>query len=348
MGLYRIIVVMLTLLNAVLLYADDNPRGKLHGYAFGDIYYKMVGDDARASPSQYATMAQGMNGVQFRRLNLYYDINISEDFFTRIIIEGNDETLTGENTTVFIREAYLQWRNIIPRHDILVGILPTPTWSIGYPERIWSYRSVEKTITEFRELGVPTDFGVAVHGSIDSGGTVQYVGMIGSGRTLLFNDNAYKNYYFMLQVEPWPGIMMEGYVDRWMGGDGFHTSTYKLFAAYRNDKLTIGSEILYQVQEHASLFERHREVLGLSLFIHGPVLENIRAFGRYDFYDPDRNVVGSGYRESFFVLGLDYRPFPDIQVMPNIWLNTFSPKSRAVEGKDTDIVFRISLLYSFQ
>lgn len=344
---YMCIVFSLVLF-ALSLRSEENQRGKIYGYAFGDFYYKMIGDDVQESPSQYATMSRGMNGIQFRRLNLFYDIDISEDFFTRILIEGNDETLTEENTTVFLKEAYLRWRNIIPRHDLLVGILPTPTWSIGFPENIWGYRSIEKTITEFRDLGTAADYGIAIHGKPLPDGMVQYFGMIGSGRTLFYNDNAYKNYYFMIQVKPFSELLLEGYVDRWMGAGGFHKSTYKLFAAYKYDDYTIGTEFIYQIHEFASVFERHREVLGGSIFLHGPVFGNINAFGRYDYYDPDINIIASGFRENFFVVGLDYRPLPDIQIMPNIWMNTFSPKSKAAGGKDTDIVFRVSILYNFK
>lgn len=348
MSYFRICLLLLLFSSTLVLYADENPGGKLYGYAFGDFFYKFMGDEIEASPSQYALMSKGINGIQFRRLHVYYDMDISDDFFTRILIEGNEETLTDGNTTVFVKEMYLQWRNIIPRHDISFGIIPTPTWSIGFPENIWQYRSIEKTITEFRNLGRATDFGVAVHGRIVPDGRIQYVGMIGSGRTLRFNDNAYKNYYLMVQARPFSDILVEGYIDRWMAAGGFHRSTYKIFAAYEYNAYTVGTEMLYQVHEHASVFEGHREVLGASIFIHGPVFTNVRAFGRYDYYEPDRNVIASGYRESFLVLGFDYSPLPDVRIMPNLWMNVFSPKSNAVEGKDTDIVFRISLLYSFK
>ncbi len=329
-------------------FADENPRGNLHGYVFGDYFFKFIGDNVEVSRSQYATMDKGMNGLQFRRLYVFYDYDISEDFFTRVLIEANDETFTDGRTNVFVQEAYLRWKNIIPRHDILIGIIPTPTWSIGYPESAWGYRSIEKTITEFRGLGRASDYGAAIYGTIDPNNNLRYVAMIGSGSTLRFNDNAYKNYYFMIQAEPFSGLMVEGYVDRWMVAGGFNRSTYKVFAAYNTDKFTVGTEALYQVQENASVFGRHREILGGSVFLHGPIYDKLKVFGRYDHYEPDRNIEASGYREDFFVIGLDYRPLPDVQIMPNIWMNAFAPKGDAVAGKDTDIVFRLSVFYRFR
>lgn len=331
-----------------VIIADENPRGNLHGYVFGDYFFKFIGDNVEVSRSQYAAMDKGMNGLQIRRLYLFYDFDISEELFTRVLVEANDETFIDGKTTVFVQEAYIRWKNIIPRHDILIGIIPTPTWSTGFPESTWEYRSIEKTITEFRGLGRASDYGAALYGTFDLNINLKYVAMIGSGSTLRFNDNAYKNYYFMIQAKPLSGLTVEGYVDRWMVAGGFNRSTYKVFAAYKIDHFTFGSELLYQVQENASVFGRHREVLGGSVFLHRRIFENLRVFGRYDYYEPDRNIKASGYREDFFVVGLDYRPVPDVQIMPNLWMNAYAPKSNAVAGKDTDIVLRLSMFYRFR
>ncbi|MGH8003242.1 MAG: hypothetical protein ACRECJ_00755, partial [Limisphaerales bacterium] len=74
-------------------WGQEKPAGKVWGYAFGDYFYKVHGTALEVSPSQYSTVAKDFQAFQFRRLQLYYDHNISEKFFSRFMFEANDKSL---------------------------------------------------------------------------------------------------------------------------------------------------------------------------------------------------------------------------------------------------------------
>jgi len=346
----RLVVLLIA---SLLLTMNVQSQGIVHGYTFGDFFYKAQGDDTSISRSQYAGVEKGTSALQFRRFYLYYDQDISEKFFARFLIEGNDGTFSGSSHTLFVKAAYLQWRNIIQGHDLFFGRVSTPSWSMGYPESVWGYRSVEKTITDFRGLGTSTDIGIAMRGTLSQQGKVGYAVLYGTRNSLQYKDKDFRTVYAFLNAEPVKGLLLEAYVDRWMTPDdpAYRTldrTTFKGFAAYRTDSFTIGTEIIHQTRHRAGPNEQDRTPFGLTFFARAPVAEKLNAFGRVDLFNPDTKIDNTGFTETFLLFGLDYRPVPNVWIMPNIWINAFSQKSNETLSKDTDIVARLTLFYRYR
>ena len=341
----------MTLVSSVL--AQEKPAGKVHGYVFGDYFYKLSGKAVEVSSSQYSKVDKDFQAFQFRRLYLYYDHTISEKFFAQFLLEANDKSLSPDGKIGdFVKAAYLEWKNIIPRGNAALGLYPAPTWA-WLTEKVWNYRSIEKTITDFRGMGGAggaTDFGVVLRGKFDAAGRFGYGAMIGNGSGQKPENNKYKKYYGALNAKPVKTVMLEAYADYEPGAVDKNISTLKGFAAYQSNRLTAGVEAVYQRQENAGPAGFDKTPFGIACFAWGPVpsIEKLNVFARFDLFNPNRQVVDSGFNEKFFTVGLDYLPVKSVHFMPNFWLNSFSDKSPAGIKKEADVVVRMTFYYIYE
>ncbi len=174
--------------------AGSANSGRLWGYMFGDFYAKGHSDSAgRGSNNQYSGIPTSRNAFQFRRIYLGYDYNITSKFSAEVLLAaednfaaGNppgggatgDETLNGK-LTFYIKLANIRWKNIWKGTDLVVGQVATPAFPL-LSERIWAYRSIERTIADIRRT--PSyDLGAALQGKFDSKGNFGYNLMVGNG-----------------------------------------------------------------------------------------------------------------------------------------------------------------------
>ena len=346
-------LIFFALLTAAPLWGQEKPAGKVWGYAFGDYFYKVGGTAVEASPSQYSTVARDFQAFQFRRLQLYYDHNLSDKFFSRFMLEVNDKSpMPDGKFGDFLKAAYVEWKNIIPRGNAAIGLYPAPTWS-WLTEKVWNYRSVEKTIADFRGLGGSggaTDLGIVLRGNFDAGNRYWYGLMIGNGTGQKAENNKYKKFYGALSAKPVKTVILEAYADYEPGAAEQNISTLKGFVAYQVTRLTAGVEAVYQTQEAAGSAGADKTPFGVAFFARGPVpsVEKLAAFARFDFFNPNTHVTDSGFNEYFFVAGFDYMPVKNVHFMPNLWLNSFSDKSPADLRKDADVALRLTFYYIYE
>lgn len=331
-------------------FAQEQNAGRVHGYVFGDYFYKLGGNNQQVTGSQYSKTQKDFQAFEFRRLYLYYDHDLSESFSTQFLLEGNDKTFEkGGKHTVFIKTAYLQWKNIFGKSDLAFGLVPTPTWSWAGSEKTWKYRSVEKTIMDYRGLGIASDIGVAVRGKFDKEGTISYVAMIGNGTGQRPENDKFKKYYGALIVKPMKEILLDAYLDYEPAALGKDVTTLKGFVAYQVGDFTIGIEAIQQTQRKVGASNADVVPSGLSIFARAPIpgLDGFNAFARFDTYDPNTNASDKGYKEAFYLLGLHYTVSSNVHLMPNIWINSFSPKDASLPSKDADVVARCTFFFLF-
>lgn len=329
--------------------AQEKQSGKVHGYVFGDYFYKVGGDSAQISSSQYSKIAKDFNAFQFRRLYLYYDHTLSEKFVAQFLLEGNDKSLDlGGKIGVFVKTAYLEWKELIPRGSIALGLYPTPTWS-WTTEKIWNYRAIEKTVTDFRGLGGASDLGLAIRGKFDAPGRYGYGIMVADGTGQKPENNKYKKLYGVLNAKPLQELILEGYADYEAAATGKNIMTLKWFTALQTKDFTAGVEAVWQKQKKAGPGGDDKTPVGISVFSWASILsEKLNGLARFDFFNPNTNLSDSGFNEFFVVAGLDYMPIKDIHLMPNIWLNVYSDKSPAGLEKDADVVLRLTFFYVYK
>src|SRR5690606_16778095 len=110
------------------------------------------------------------------------------------------------------------------------------------------------------------------------------------------------------------------------------------------------SEYLNETTPSPDTVFTNAQAEGISLFANQQISgDKLRAFVRFDMYNPDTHFMDSrkyisGYNsntEYFATMGLDYSPFKDIHFMPNIWFNQYNNKHSGARGslkKDYDLV----------
>ena len=142
--------VVLLLMSATSLFSQDKaptPAGRFSGYMMGDYYYNLQRDAGFAGLANNASTsaAPGPTAMQsfiLRRVYFTYDNDISEQFTSRFRLEADQGTdlLASGKISVFVKDAYLRWKNVFSGSDLIFGIQPPPTYDVS--EAAWGYRSL--------------------------------------------------------------------------------------------------------------------------------------------------------------------------------------------------------------
>lgn len=352
-----LLFLLLTTLSTEAFSQDQLPeaqfisRGTLFSTMYFDTYYMLQGDALYPGNSEYAMHGKGDAGFTFRRIYLGYDYDFSEKFSARVVLELKD-ALPLNDGAVTLKGASLTWREIYPLADLIVGITSTPTFSVGGSESFWKYRSVEKTLADMRGMRSSSNTGIRVKGLFNESETMGYNFMIanatGSGEENLKHKLVYLNLWrYLLENQ----LYLEIYQDYNKLPVAGSIATTKGFAAWRTPGYTIGAELAHQRYSQAGFQGQNINVLGFSAFAHADILDDqLRAFIRYDSYDPDRGFSMDHYdpegllpyQEHFFLLGLDISLWENVDVMPNLWINSYQNKTQGQMGPATEVVARIT------
>lgn len=350
--------------------SDFKPSGKVWGYGFTDFYFKAAGDTATwASRAEYSGVPEEVYAFALRRMYLGYDYNISPRFSTAVLLEGGDGFLTSRgDRTVTIKALNIRWKEIYPHADLLVGQMSTLAFSF-ISEKVWNYRSIEKTIADQRGIRSSSDLGISLQATFDSIGHYGYNLMFAngsgtrpeeltaSGKHKIYSGELYA--YLMNRK-----IVLDLYGDYQTGVNERNVVTLKGFAAFQTSRFTLGAEVVSQTHQHVKADDTNASPFGISVFARGTIVENkLNAFARYDSFDPDSDyrdqdvllsfnpsAMFRHYEEQFFVAGLDYSPHKNVHIMPNIWVNSYSPKADndILVARKADIVPRITFYFIYR
>jgi hypothetical protein len=307
--------------------------GRLWGYVFGDFYYKAHSDSLnRGGNNQYSGIPTGRNAFQFRRLYLGYDYNISNKFSAEILLAAEDnfpafnppssaaasgDQLLNNKESFFIKYADVKWKNIWKGTDLIVGEQATPAFPF-LTERIWYYRSIERTISDIRRT--PSyDMGAGLRGRFDPEANFGYNLLVANGTSDKPDANGFKWFYgdvyaFFAHKQ----LVFDLYADyqrlNWESGWHHDRQMLKGYIAFSTPSteaappaLTIGVEGFInniRADTKATLIAGGADTIntaaqGISFYIHGNIVKNkLRFFARYDGYNPNHNVntgLYSGY-----------------------------------------------------
>ena len=346
---------------AVTATEPDFPRGRISGLVFTDLYYNITGDPghsyagsgadtARASidgvpfaDGQPRVIGKDLNGLLIRRIYFQLDNDLSIRLSTRFRLEADSRALTSDSKIgVYVKAAYLQIKDLVPRGSINVGMTNTPTFENA--EEFWAYRSVEKTIADFRGLAGSADLGVSAKGFFDDAHRVGYYAMVGNGTGQRPEDNRYKRAYFALPLRPIEDFRIEPYVDYEAAPGETDRALYKLFAGYEFRRFALGGEILQRVNHVA--VGRNRMPFGYSIFGRLRAAEKLQAFARYDRWQPDTRAANR-IDSDLYIAGLDWEPYKDVHIMPNVEATQYEARGTAVAPPHHDLQARITFYYRF-
>ncbi|HVM87669.1 MAG TPA: hypothetical protein VMT76_05740 [Puia sp.] len=310
--------------------------GRLWGYVFGDWYYKSHSDSLnRGGNNQYTGIPQNRNAFQFRRLYLGYDYNISKKFSAEVLLAAEDnfpaynppsstaasgDQLGNSKETFFIKYADIKWKNIWKGTDLVVGEQPTPAFPF-ITERIWAYRSIERTIADIRRT--PSyDMGIGLRGVFDpKTKNYGYNLLIANGTSDKPASNSFKwlygdvYAYFMHKQ-----LVLDLYADyqrlNWQPGWRHERHMVKGYIAYSFPSteeaypaLTVGVEgyvntigadtkATYITPPGAFAADTiDTKARGIAFYVHGNIIKNkLRFFARVDTYNPNKNIDNNTYK----------------------------------------------------
>jgi len=317
--------------------SNDSP-GKVWGYAFGDYFVKIGGKISEGFSGEYSNYRKDFNAFDFRRIYLGYDHGISKSFDARFALsyEGK-EVSANKNITVFIKDAWLKWKNVFDKTNLSIGIMPTPGFSY-ISEKFWEYRSIEKTLLDFRQLESSRDMGIMLDGTFGKKDQSGYYIMIGNGSgTKLETNNDSKNLYGEIYTNLSNNNLL---LDLFIGIDE-NLPLIKTFFGYKFSNTKIGLE--FAKSDFTDPWDDN--AFGTSVFLISKTGKKEKLFFRYDYFQPRKNSLGP--KEHFVVAGFDYNPHEKVHIMPNIWMNFYQKTNRSI-AKKTDIVPRLTFFYEYR
>jgi hypothetical protein len=301
--------------------------GRLWGYVFGDYYYKVHADGLnRGSTTQYSGLQKDRNAFQSRRIYLGYDFNFNKKFSSEVLLAAEDNLPAGNPPTsaslsgdellnnklaFYIKLANLRIKNLWDGTDLIIGQQSTPAFATMI-EKIWNYRSIEKTIADIRRT--PSfDLGVGLQGTFDpKTKNYGYNLLVANGTGAKPANNNYKWVYGDIWAKFFnQKLILDLYADydklNWT--DSWHHSRQmvKGFIAYNTAPITIGVEgFINNLKQDVFATRITDEAVdtlnsvssGISTYIHGDIIKGkLRFFARYDYLTPTNKVNNSMYNK---------------------------------------------------
>ena len=333
--------------NDSLFKSGQENTGRLWGYAFGDFDYKPHADSLnRGGSNQYTGIQKNRTLFQFRRIYLGYDYNISKKFTAELLLAAEDnfppgtppvgsaapgttttfsagnstgDLLTNQKMAFYIKNMNIRWKGIWKGTDMIIGEMSTPSFPL-LSERVWSYRSIERTIADIRRT--PSyDFGIAFQGTFDPATkNFGYNILAANGTSDKPDITPYKWFYAdVYGFFAHKHVVVDIYADyqRLNWTDTWHHSRQMIkgFLAWNSsatDKsmnpgsgYTIGVEGFInnlKADNVAPRVDGGIDTLstapnGISFYVHGDIIPGkLRFFARYDLYDPNNKVNQSVYK----------------------------------------------------
>lgn len=344
--------------------AQSESSGKFSGLMFGDYFYNISRDSLIDDLSNKALDGEkDLNGFQFRRIYFTYDYKISDQFSTRFRLES--QTVIGVNNTIFtafIKDAYLNWKNIFEGSNFIFGIQPPPTFAVS--EDFWSYRSLDRTIMDLRRIASSRDFGASLKGRLNSSGSIKYWLMYGNGNAFESEGDRFKRAYAHIELQPSEALKLTLYTDYRFKPKKEYTQvaesynndalTSALFIGYQDDNtFRVGAESFLQITyndliqtEETDYLIQNRNGLGVSLFGWYKFTDLLVGVGRYDYFDPNMSADFKGDSRNYFILGLSFILHDKVSITPNVLLETYEKPVNGVEI-DPSLTGRITFYYEF-
>lgn len=305
--------------------AGSPNSGRIWGYSFADFYYKGHADSLnRGGNNQYTGIPNNRNAFQIRRVYLGYDYNISKKFSAELLLAAEDnfpafnppssaaasgDELSNSKLSFYIKLANLRWKNIWNGTDLVVGQQSTPTFAL-LSEKVWNYRSIERTITDIRRTG-SYDLGVGLQGFLDpKAKNFGYNLLMANGTGAKPVANNYRwlygdiyHYFFNKK------IVVDFYADyqklNWISTWHHDRQMVKGFVAYTTPAFTIGVEGFANTIRNDTKATKiaggadtiNTQANGISFYVHGDIVKNkLRFFARVDTYNPNKKIDNSVYK----------------------------------------------------
>ncbi|MBI5464731.1 MAG: hypothetical protein HY966_07265 [Ignavibacteriales bacterium] len=364
------------LVSTVVLVSSLGAQGKFSGYMFGDYRYN-IARDANFSTLSNVASASGstaMQAFEFRRIYFAYDNDISEQFTSRFRLEA-DQSANASNgkVGVFVKDAYLRWKNIFSGSDLIFGIQPTPAYEIS--EAAWGYRSLEKTIMDLRGVVPSRDQGISLKGKLLDDGSLNYWFMWSNNSANSPETDKYKRYFGHVQYKVSANLQLTlnaDYADKADIANAYTPGTtlsngvltYSAFLGYSEPfKYSFNVEAFmastnHEVKDTLTKAYTSKNAVGVSVYGTYVVLPELSLVARYDIYDPSTDASSKdpahvataaavkNTARNYIIVGLAWKADRNVQIIPNIQYETYTPALNRA-SIDPSLTARATFYYTF-
>lgn len=337
------------------LNAQEKPAGKISGQVFFDHFYN-VGFDSKTK-SQDNIVLKGpkdKHGFMVRRVYFTYDYSLTEKISGRFRLEADEFALASNGTiSTFVKDAYLEWKDIFLGSNLIVGIQPTIAYEIS--EMVYGFRSLDKTQLDLRGVIASRDVGVTLRGKVDDGGMFNYAVQYGNASGAKPEADVFKRFSGLVYVKPVSNVHLTLYAEQLWKDAEKNAMLFSFSAGYlEKDNFGFGVESYMQMnnkgytpKDKADLSTRQQ--FGLSAYGHYYFMPELGITARYDMFDPNLDVDFKGDSRNYIVGGIVWKAAKSLQIIPNIQMETLE-KVEAEGGEikfDNSMTARISLIYTY-
>lgn len=322
------LALLLLLLVSLTAFAQEKPV-VISGLVFGD-YYNVA--------SHHDPNVEGMNGFWIRRAFLTFDRTFSDQLSARLRFELNQpgDFRTNANTEPFLKDAWARWRQS-PALEIMIGLTPSP--AVETAERVWGYRSVERTPLDLHRLIATRDLGIVVMGAP---GRLRYHVQVGNGTNAGAETNEGKKVSASFGILPTKATVLELYADHDdRPGDTDRTTMHAL-AAITTDRYRAGVHVGRQMRDNSD------DINLASIFGVWNLTPKYSLLGRIDRTDPNPEGASIAYlpfdptREStLFIAGVDWKLHKNLSIIPNLEYVQYD------DGGDDTLMPRVTFFFTF-
>lgn len=338
---------------------------RFSGLMFGDYFYNTSRDPNIATFSNVATGGpENLNGFQFRRIYFTFDDDLSPSFTMRFRLEADQAALSSDGKiSVFVKDAYLQWKNVFTNNDLIFGIQPTAAYDDS--EKAWGFRSLEKTIMDLRGIVPSRDLSVSLKGKFDNPGKYNYWVAVGNNSGNRPEIDKFKRFYFQFKYKPSDKFQLAVYDDIKQNlklvdpNDpsaklGDNTNTLAFFAnVAQKDKYSLGFETFFSTTKNgnktgtvAPFTVSNKTAVGYSAWGWYQFNEKVGVVGRYDYFEPNNGDAFKGDTRNLYIFSLFLKPFKSVWIMPNVEIESYQDSVSGVSYKNS-VTPRLTFYYTF-
>lgn len=350
-SLVLLVVIVIGLL-PVLAQAQFKPgTGEIKGYMIAEWY-----TIAEHNTGEEDDGIKGNRGLWFRRIYFTYNNKLSDAVKMRFRIEMNSSEYEATKLVPYVKDAWIDFK-LGAGVNLKAGILDPPIFTSL--EKIWGYRSLEKTPLDLYKWTSSRDFAVGLYG----GKIFQWGGYFGQGSSNKGEvDNGKKIYLHMAYVDKGFNVALNGHYEK--RKEIITETLIHPYVTYSGDWGRVGVEYGHRaekVKPEEGDEESYKYNL-VSAFIVWTASKKIDLIFRYDknwgngYYENWKGskvayIPFADYAEpSFFIGAVSWNAAKNVWLIPNIKYATYAdPKEdgRIDEKPGNDLYLNVTLFFKF-
>lgn len=257
---------------------------KIGGLIFAQ--YEYVVSDHLAD----GTTSYDQNSFDVGRVYFNADAKFDDRVKGFLQYEVNLVTREGTTNSVFLKQAFIEIKDVYPDAKVMVGLVPS-LWR-GYEEGIWKHRFVAKLLDDFEGINTATDRGARISGKLSY---LDYDLAVANGEGVKANEvkaSKYKDFTAKAAVAPFKegplaGLQINCYGQSGNYGRGLARDRVFSGLSYESKRFNaMGTFFSLKDQKTAaSSLDKGR---GVSFHGFYNLPKTWWVFGRYDRWDPNK------------------------------------------------------------